>query len=40
MESNGYPILNSEETIFMKRVDDDFIIHGFFVDDMVHIPAN
>ena len=40
MESNGYPAVNSEKTIFMKRVDDDFIIHGLFVDDMMHIPTN
>ena len=40
MESNGYPAVNREKTIFMKRVDDDFIIHGLFVDDMMHIPTN
>jgi len=34
MEANGYPAVNSEKTIFMKRVKDDFIIHGLFVDDI------
>jgi hypothetical protein len=40
MEANGYPAVISEKTIFMKRVNDDFIIHGLFVDDMMHIPTN
>jgi hypothetical protein len=40
MEANGYPAVNSEKTIFMKRVYDDFIIHGLFVDDRMHIPTN
>ncbi len=31
--------MNSEKTIFMKRDGDDFIIHGLFVDDMMHIPT-
>jgi hypothetical protein len=39
MEKNGYPAVNSEKTIFMKRDGDDFIIHGLFVDDMMHIPT-
>jgi hypothetical protein len=38
MEANGYPAVNSEKTIFMTRVDNDFILHGLFVDDMMHIP--
>ncbi len=40
MEANGYPAVNSEKTIFMKQVDYDFIIHGLFVYDMMHIPTN
>jgi hypothetical protein len=40
MEANGYQAVNSEKTISMKRVDNDFIIHGLFVDDMMHIPTN
>jgi hypothetical protein len=39
METNGYPAVNSEKTIFMKRDGDNFIIHGLFVDDMMHIPT-
>ena len=39
MEKNGYPAMNSEKTIFMKRDGDDFIIHGLFVDDMMHVPT-
>ncbi len=39
MEKNGYPAVNSEKTIFIKRQGDDFIIHGLFVDDMTHIPT-
>ena len=39
MEKNGYPAVNSEKTIFMKWQGDDFIIHGLFVDDMMHIPT-
>ncbi len=40
MEANGYPAVHSEKTILMKRVNNDFIIHGLFVDDMMHIPTN
>ncbi len=29
--------MNSEKTIFMKRKGDKYIIHGLFVDDMMHI---
>ena len=39
MEKNGYPAVNSEKTIFMKRNGDDFIIHSLFVDDMMHVPT-
>ena len=36
----GYLAVNSEKTIFMKWDGDDFIIiHGLFVDDMMHIPT-
>ena len=37
MENNGYAAVNSEKTIFMKRKGSDYIIHGLFVDDMMHI---
>ncbi len=40
MEDNGYPAVDSEKTIFMKRVNNNFIIHGLFVYDMMHIPTN
>ncbi len=29
--------MNSEKTIFMERKGDEYIIHGLFVDDMMHI---
>ncbi len=37
MEQNGYSAVNSEKMIFMKRKGDKYIIHGLFVDDMMHI---
>ncbi len=40
MESNGYPTVNNEKTIFMKRAGNDFIIHGLFVEDMMHVPTS
>ena len=39
MEQNGYPAVNSEKTIFMKGQGSDFIMHGLFVDDMMHVPS-
>ena len=39
MEQHGYPAINSEKTIFMKRQCSDFIMHGLFVDDMMHVPT-
>jgi hypothetical protein len=39
MEQNGNPVVNSEKTIFMKRQGSDFIMHGLFVDDMMHVPT-
>jgi hypothetical protein len=32
--------VNSEKTIFMKRKGDEYIIHGLFVDDMMHIYSS
>ncbi len=40
MEANGYFAVNSEKTIFMKHEGKHFIIHGLFVDDMMHIATN
>ena len=37
MEKNGYEAMNSEKTLFMKRKGSEYIIHGLFVDDMMHI---
>jgi hypothetical protein len=36
----GYPAVNSEKTIFMKRKGEHFIIHGLFVDDMMHTTTS
>ncbi len=40
MEANGCFAVNSDKTIFMKREGKHFIIHGLFVDDMMHIATN
>ena len=40
MATQGYAAVNSEETIFMKWVGKDFIIHGLFVDDMEHTSTS
>jgi hypothetical protein len=40
METNQYQAVNSEKTIFMKRTGADFIIHGLFVDDMMHVSTS
>ncbi len=32
-------VVNSEKTIFMKRQGSDFIMHGLFEDDMMHVPT-
>lgn len=40
MERNGYQAVNSEKTIFMKRKGSDFILHGLFVDDMMHVTTS
>ena len=37
MEKNGYPAVNSEKTMFMKCTGDEYIIHGLFFYDMMHI---
>ena len=37
MEKNGYPTVNSEKTIFMKREGNDFILHGLFVGYDAHL---
>ncbi len=40
MEEHGYLAVNSEKTIFMKREGEEWIMHGLFVDDMIHAAAN
>ena len=40
MENNGYAAMNSEKTIFMKHKGSEYIIHGLFVDDMMHIYSS
>ena len=44
MINYGYPAVNNEKTTFkfMKRVVNDFIIHGLrlLVDDMMHVPTS
>ena len=37
ISQHGDSAVNSEKTIFMKRKGDEYIIHGLFVDDMMHI---
>jgi hypothetical protein len=40
MEDHDYVAVNSEKTIFMKRVLEDWIMHGLFVDEMVHASTS
>jgi hypothetical protein len=40
LEDHGYATVNSEKTIFMKRQGADFILHGLFVDDMIHTSTS
>ena len=37
MERNGNAVVHSEKTIFMKHSGSENIIHGLFLDDMMHI---
>ena len=38
--NDGYSAVNSEKTIFKKTKGTDYIIHGLFVDDMMHISSS
>jgi hypothetical protein len=40
MEDRGYKAVNSKKTIFMNHENGDWIMHGLFVDDMVHASAS
>jgi hypothetical protein len=37
---NGYSVVNSENNIFKKTKGTNYIIHGLFVDDMMHISSS
>ncbi len=39
MVNNGYLAVNSEKTVFKKTKDSECIIHGLFVDNMMHISS-
>ncbi len=39
MEANGYLAVSSEKAFFMKHEGKHFIIHGLFVDDIMHIAT-
>ena len=40
MEDRSYLAVNSEKTIFMKRAREDWILHGLYVDDMIHASTS
>ena len=40
MEERGYLAVNSEKTIFMKHAGEDWIIHGLYVDEMIHASTS
>ena len=40
MEEHGCLPVNNEKTMFMKWENDDFILHGTFVDDFATIPTS
>jgi hypothetical protein len=40
MEKNRYPAVNSEKTIFMHCVGNNYILHCLFVDDMMQISTS
>ncbi len=40
MEDHGYTVVNSEKTIFMKHENGDWIMHGLFIDNMVHASTS
>jgi hypothetical protein len=39
-EDHGYAAVYSQKNIFMKRVNNDWIMHGLFVDDMIYASTN
>ncbi len=40
MKDHGYEAVNSEKTIFMKHEIGDWMMHGLFVDDMIHVSPS
>ncbi len=40
MEENCYHAVNNEKTMFMKWKGSDYIMHGLFVDDMMHTSTS
>ena len=39
-EEHGYAAVNSEKTIFMKHVEEEWIMHCLYVDDMIHAATS
>ncbi len=40
MEENSYHTVNNEKTMFMKWKGSNYIMHGLFVDDMMHTSTS
>ena len=40
MEDRCYLAVNSEKTIFMKRSGEDWILHGHYVDNIIHASTS
>ncbi len=40
MEEHGYIAVNSEKAIFMKHEGEEWIMHGLFVNDMIHASTS
>jgi hypothetical protein len=40
MVDRGYKAVDSDDTMFMKWVHEDFITHGLFIDDLQHASTN
>jgi hypothetical protein len=37
MEKNGLLVVTNEKSMFMRRKGDEYMLHGLFVDDMMHV---
>ena len=40
VEENGYHAVDNEKTMFMKWKGFNYIMHGLFVDDMMHTSTS